>query len=269
MKHNLKSLLRMFPGLGLAAVALSVWGCTSADVPIEVEPPNSFEEVHGFWTLGDAESSWTARFEGDQLRSISEELSSGEYGSSSILMEFRDGLLRRYVEDGTLVLIGSGEEEVTRQKLHLEMKFDEAGRAVQAIRTVDGVEASLEDQQQAVTRHSKLLADLASRQRAKGDPSLICMGNEPFWNLQISGPRAVLNKLGEESREFEGRYFWSGEESLEWWGREDASRGRLSVTISGGPCEDTMSEEGGSFSHRVQVSVLDSLQASGCCRESD
>ncbi len=103
----------------------------------------------------------------------------------------------------------------------------------------------------------------------------VCMGNEPFWKLEIVSTKAKLTVLsdGRISREVDGTFRSrsdSSPSSFEWQANAaDEDSLDFIAVIEEGECLDTMSDETPPYSYRAQVSIDGGRTLSGCCRTGD
>jgi len=117
--------------------------------------------------------------------------------------------------------------------------------------------------------------DEAPEDSAGQQPSFRCQGNEPFWNLRITGTEARYRSLANGDTEgiFEGAFQWDTSvepPAFEWHGVDTGeTQARLSASIREEQCLDTMSDETPTFSHWIRLRAPNGREVTGCCRTED
>ncbi len=100
-----------------------------------------------------------------------------------------------------------------------------------------------------------------------GAIGMICRGNEPFWSLEISGERAVLQtpeSQKESAQVFTGAGSRDESGALIWEGAGDA--GKVRICIEERECRDTMSDETPPTPFSAIATLPNGAEGPGCCQ---
>jgi uncharacterized membrane protein len=103
-----------------------------------------------------------------------------------------------------------------------------------------------------------------------------CRGNEPFWNLRVTGDRAEFSQLGAdpESKNIRlkgdlNRLDFRQPPLYVWRGRAKSTPGDMVAFIAKETCLDTMSDQEGQsrYAYSILISMPDNQTRLGCCNE--
>jgi uncharacterized membrane protein len=242
----------------------------------------AYRRLSGRSAMGDSATDWEAYLYQGEPRLVREWLELEDYGTELIhyYVERRRDVERRGGEVGLFHYRAEkslapleAERAEERDEIVVLMSFGKNGKLADGVRVVNGEAEELDawEAQRVKAHFGRLLGQV--EEAALGEPRVgfDCRGNEPFWNLELSGQRARLNLLGEaEEQTFRGEP--QGLEYLRpplvlWRGRSQAGVRDLIAFVTRESCRDTMAEEGegGRFSHAVRVSLPDGRVLAGCC----
>jgi len=239
-------------------------GCAPSDAP-HTELAHTVT-VSGTLDAGDSQSDWTARFSDDSLVSILEHSSAGDYGESTTEYHFQENVLRTYNESGRRQLAPGSE----KKDVAIRIDFESAV-AVESSKTVDGVNETVRDFEiSAALRQSVALAEQAVFRRGNPPPTLRCLGNEPFWKVDVQDSAGSYSMLGDAAgeRQLGARWQWEATSNAFSWAAREMPSGDFFVraTIVAEHCADSMSDEGPPFTHSAILDVSNGGRLTGCCR---
>ena len=156
---------------------------------------SAYDSIRGSGKSGDLTYSYSAYFDGEDLRLIREHQDSGDYGHSDNDYYFVDGALTYYVQGQISRILNPGGPP-TSNAIVLRLYFDSDGRLAHAEKTLNGAPVPLEGYEElGVRRRSDALRESAL---AGGGVQEIAVA-EPL------GPIAVEFEPGSASVDYEGR----------------------------------------------------------------
>lgn len=102
------------------------------------EDLGALRRVDGSMTMGDADSRYSAYFDGADLRYVEERVGMGDYGSSVAEYLVEGDKLRYYRQESRRVAMEPGAAPGTFRQVEFELWFDAEGNLAGWERTVDG-----------------------------------------------------------------------------------------------------------------------------------
>lgn len=128
---------------------------------------SSFTPVTATWSLGGTSSEITGFYQGDSLRMIREEMSMGDFGSTSARYFYApDGKLTAYTESKQ-ARSGASTGSATTEQIELDLLFSESGSLLSGQRTANGAAAPLVGiEEQGVRMHARELEAALADARA-------------------------------------------------------------------------------------------------------
>lgn len=147
------------PGAGSADASASLDGAEAAVAGLRTRL-DSMTRVDAALAQGDAASSFTAYYEGDELRVITESLDQGDYGRSEEEYFLVDGNVVYWTARGVRVRPG---EPGAMDSVRWRVALDGSGGVVAAEKLVNGEPAGLEESRAATIVHHARELDRAAR----------------------------------------------------------------------------------------------------------